>query len=121
MAKNQYMSLEEFKTSGLLQECNRQFMHPLGVSLGIGAFADGEVRLFVIDKREEKPEGCIWQDFGIAKEGDFLVRSQYIVDQQERVAGIRRGKFGWFVEPLQNVPAPPPPRSPDDEPTISMA
>jgi len=119
MPKYQYMDLEEFKTSGLLQECNRQFLHPLGISLSLSYFKDGEVRLFVIDKREEKPEGCTWIDFGIEKSEAFRIRAQHIINQQQRVGEVRQNRYGWIIEPINS--ASPPASQSDDEPIISIA
>jgi len=35
MSKNNYISLEEFRKLGYLQELNRRFLHPLGLSMEV--------------------------------------------------------------------------------------
>lgn len=48
----EYMSVKEFRELGLLQELNRQFLHPLGLALEVS----------IDDETGEEKFGRIWDD-----------------------------------------------------------
>lgn len=62
------MSIEEFRESGLLQEVNRRFFHPIGLALAVDApddtdsdevKAEGEKLACIYDSRDD-PEGFVF-------------------------------------------------------------
>lgn len=57
------MSTAEFQRLGFLQEVNRQFLHPLGLSLSMYEADDGKLYFSptVIDARED-PEGYVFDE-----------------------------------------------------------
>lgn len=56
------MSLEEFRSSGLLQEVNRLFFHPRGLAIGIRITAAGDVEFDGIRDHRDDPEGLVFVD-----------------------------------------------------------
>ena len=63
-----YMSIEEFKERGYLQEANRLFFHPLGIALVVFVDNDsGEMKLCGIQDNRDDPEGMVFGDFDTEK------------------------------------------------------
>lgn len=56
------MSLEEFRSSGLLQEVNRLFFHPRGLAIGIRVTATGDTEFDGIWDHRDDPEGLVFPD-----------------------------------------------------------
>lgn len=56
------MSLEEFRSSGLLQEANRLFFHPRGLAIGVRVTASGEWVFDGIRDHRDDPEGVVFTD-----------------------------------------------------------
>lgn len=58
-----WLAIEEFVSSGLLQEVNRQFFHPLGLALAVKRENGGLTGLAgVIDGRDDE-EGFVYEQF----------------------------------------------------------
>lgn len=98
------MDINEFRTLGYLQEVNRRFLHPLGLSLEVRV--DNEGREYISGVRDERddPEGTI---FGFKSEPyDILLNDEgnkeYIDYQWERRRKVREEKFGFMIEPIKN-------------------
>lgn len=92
-----YMSLDEFRTSGLLQEANRQFFHRLGMALAIVTFRDGSQELRLMDSREENPGGLLFEDIT----PDHAKRAENISREMERIGEIRQQLYRFGIQPLQ--------------------
>lgn len=58
----QYMSIEEFRSVGFLQEANRLFFHPRGLALEVVIDDDGCAHLSGIWDSREDPEGIVFAD-----------------------------------------------------------
>ena len=59
-----YMSIEEFKERGYLQEANRLFFHPLGLALEVSIDNDsGDIKLSGVQDNRDDPEGMIFGDY----------------------------------------------------------
>jgi hypothetical protein len=56
------MDINEFQRLGFLQEANRLFFHPLGLSLAIERDDDGSARLHSIWDYRSDPEGMLFAD-----------------------------------------------------------
>lgn len=90
------MSIKEFRELGLLQELNRQFLHPLGLALEV-VIEDGEERLGGIWDYREDEEGIIYDDTSTP---EFLEKAGN-VSAMVTAAGLRRErKLGYVVQPL---------------------
>jgi hypothetical protein len=56
------LDIREFRDSGLLQEINRQFLHPRGLALKLIRNDDGEVVLGGIGDSRDSPSGIIFNE-----------------------------------------------------------
>lgn len=100
----QLIEPRELMDSGLLQEINRQFLHPRGLSLALGCDVDemgaGRVTLLgVIDGRED-PEGWTMDD---PPSPEKAALAKQLWDER---SAARREKLGWIVQPI-GVAGPP--------------
>jgi len=92
-----YMNITEFRESGLLQEVNRRFFHPMGLALAVGESSDGsEVVAGIWDFRDD-PEGIFFQD-GIIQEAKVKRVDEMFEAKREH----REAKFGYHVQPVPN-------------------
>lgn len=90
--------LEEFQSSGLLQEVNRQFFHPLGLGLSITIHSkSGEVSLGPIFDFRDDPEGVV---FGDLSDGDSRVKFENVEDMKDKFRAERIRRFGSIVQPI---------------------
>ena len=90
-----HMTIEEFVESGLLQEANRQFFHPLGVALEVTIEKDGTHRLSGIWDKRADPEGMIFAEGVLDPE-----KVRRVVQMQETRAPARRKLLGSVIQPL---------------------
>ena len=101
-----WMSIKEFRNEGYLQEVNRQFLHPLGLSLAIQVDNENDYITLagIIDDRDD-PEGII---FDYTAEGRYS--SEELNDVWDKATNIhelqlnkqisRIDLFGYTIEPL---------------------
>lgn len=95
------LALREFVDSGLLQEVNRQFFHPLGLALYVRNGGSGPALGGIWDGRDD-PEGFIFEAFT----PEEIERGRVIQAEQERRASARYGVLGFGVQPLQAAATP---------------
>ena len=62
MSEIKRIDIAEFRRLGLLQEVNRQFLHPLGLALEVSIEEDGTERLGGIWDYRNDPEGMAFAD-----------------------------------------------------------
>lgn len=91
------MDITEFRTSGFLQEANRQFFHPLGLALEIVIDDDGNERLGGVWDYRDDPEGMVFADLSDA---DSLTKSEIVAAEGARHSDDRQAEFGWVVQPI---------------------
>jgi hypothetical protein len=96
------MSPQEFQELGILQEVNRQFLHPLGLALevtfdpSIGEFVFGEVW----DYRSD-PEGIIFGD-GVLGTPESLAKWEYVHAELRKHQLARERLFhGQITQPIR--------------------
>lgn len=83
--------VKEFRKLGLIQEVNRQFLHPLGLALAITI--DGtDCTVDILDERDD-PEGFLFTDHLISKEKIDTFR--YFVDERHK---LRQKKLGFVIQ-----------------------
>ena len=76
-----YLSIEEFKERGYLQEANRLFFHPLGIALVVSVDNDsGGMKLCGVQDNRDDPEGMVFDDFD--KEKADIIYDE-IIDKRE--------------------------------------
>lgn len=88
------MTAEEFQSSGLLQEVNRQWFHPRGLALSVVVHADGTKQFGnVLDARDDY-EGFVFSEGGLAGPAATAAVAA-------PVKGVaRRESLGWIVQPV---------------------
>ena len=91
------MSVKEFRALGLLQEVNRQFLHPRGLALEITVDDTTREESFggVWDYRDD-PEGIIFGDAPAKKKAAEAER----LYQEKKDA--RQKKLGYIIQPLED-------------------
>lgn len=92
-----YLDLKEFKTSGLLQEVNRQFFHPRGLALEVLVDHDGQVTgLGGIQDFRDDPEG-VW----MVMDADRVARGNRVQAALDARVDARVERLGWLIQPLR--------------------
>ena len=89
--------LKEFWKSGLLQETNRQFLHPLGLAMGVMVSDGGDATgIILLDYRDEVA-GVVFGEI----DADMLRKHKNVVAEQGRRARIRQEQLGWVQQPME--------------------
>ncbi len=73
-----WMNIHEFIELGLLEEINRQFLHPLGLALEASGMP-GDWKLGILDFRHD-PEGILFTTLDREK----IAKAQAFIEQQHR-------------------------------------
>lgn len=76
-----YMTVEDFRRLGFLQEANRKFFHPLGLSLEV-----------ITNKNGDEEFGGIW-DYRKDPEGNFFGNGMIKQDKIDFVEKLRKSKI----------------------------
>jgi hypothetical protein len=87
-----------FRESGLLQEANRQFFHPLGLALYWETDEDGSQRLGLL--RDEDPEGWVFEWPSREERAAAIKRAGRAAAEAERRRRAREAALGFWVQPL---------------------
>ena len=87
------LALEELRESGLLQEANRQFFHPLGLALSVCIDEDLNEALEILDGRDDR-EGFIFAEGVMARESCDRFRI-FMVNRHQ----IREQALGFVIQP----------------------
>lgn len=90
------MTVAQFRKAGLLQELNRQFLHPLGLALEVEIDIDGMERFGEIWDYQADPEGLRYEEFSQAD----VERGQQIEKLQKIKGKKRRELLGYIIQPL---------------------
>jgi len=88
--------MREFVESGLLQEVNRQFFHPLGLALAVESEEGVPARLAYIHDGRDDPEGFVFEQLTPAD----TARARALADERVRRCTVRRERLGFGVQPL---------------------
>ncbi len=94
-----YLPLDEFVSSGLLQEINRRLLHPMGLALEVTAEADGKICSIsgIWDIRDD-PEGIAFGDGGPDPEKARNVNLMFESKIEARVKNL-----GYHIQPAGDV------------------
>jgi hypothetical protein len=90
------MPLDEFQKIGLLQEINRQFLHPMGLALMFDTRDDNVVTSVEIWDARDDPEGILFAPDVINEEKVFKV-----VEMFEAKRKMREARLGYHVQPIK--------------------
>ena len=85
------MTAQQMIDSGILQEVNRRFFHPLGLAMyvseeGMGVFIDDD------------PEGC---QFGGELLKNAYAKARSVQDEIDRRRPVREAALGYWVQPVE--------------------
>ena len=89
------MTWDEFHKQGYLQEMNRQFLHPLGLSLALKV-DDGKRSFHAIFDHQDSKEALIF------KPGLLKARLKEKVEHEQEERGqVRLAGMGFIVQPVE--------------------
>jgi hypothetical protein len=96
MAEPKFISLKEFRALGLIQELNRQFLHPRGLALSVKVDSDLGEEVFdgIWDCRED-PEGLCYGDGVLLAEKAKESARLFEEKKENRLASL-----GWIIQPV---------------------
>jgi len=102
--KNNYITVEKFRTEGYLQELNRRFLHPLGLALSVDIDEDGNETFGEIWDYRSDEEGIYYDLLNSSDEriNKFKENAQYIDSELEKRKEKRIEIFGDVIEPIKN-------------------
>jgi len=100
--KIKYISVEEFRKQGFLQEVNRCFLHPLGLALEVTIDDNGKETISGIWDSRDDPEGIIYDlknsdEHRIKK---FVNNLENVNSYRELHRKAREEMFGNIIEPI---------------------
>lgn len=91
---------KEFMEFGYLQEVNRKFFHPLGLSLIVDVDSDsGSVTLSSIKDDRDDLEGVIF-DTEKMESAKFLEKAVRVHEEFKKRAEVREKALGYVIQPL---------------------
>lgn len=90
------MPIKEFRELGLLQELNRQFLHPLGLALEV-VIEDGEERLGGVWDFRGDGEGIVYDDTSTP---EFLEKAAIVMGMRFQAHHKREAALGYVIQPL---------------------
>ena len=95
-----HMTVKEFRRLGLLQELNRQFLHPIGLALSVNQRigTDEESFGYILDERDD-PEGIVYADSEVDEE--FYQRALALENERIAFAKIRLEALGFAIQPAR--------------------
>lgn len=101
-----YMSVKEFRESGLLQEINRRFLHPMGLALAARASTDEEGNYLKLDETlgpimdaRDDPEGFKFSNDN-PPEPD---KTEKVDAMFEAKRAYREETLGYHVQPVPEI------------------
>jgi len=90
------ISAEEFHRDGYLQEANRLFFHPLGLSLAVSVH-EGKMYIGPILDDRDNPEGFTFDHI----DEEFVTKALLVDNLAKRRNKIRKEKLGYVIQPLE--------------------
>lgn len=89
------LSMDEFHKQGYLQELNRQFLHPLGLSLAIKV-EDGKRTFYAFYDHRESKEDLLFEP-GLLDP----TKAKFVEREQEERGQVRSSRLGFVVQPIE--------------------
>jgi hypothetical protein len=97
------ITFEDFRNQGYLQEVNRQFFHPLGLSLSIDIGADRKANpVMILDCRDD-PEGIIF-DESLLDSDESRQKARLVEQEQREHPASRKSKLGYIIQSIPEAP-----------------
>ena len=94
-----WMDIKEFRERGYLQEVNRGFFHPLGMSLVIEINEDGTETLKGLWDYRDDPEGIIYTDETLNTQESVKKRKNILKELSEK-AMYREKHLKFIFQPV---------------------
>lgn len=100
-------SLLELRRFGYIQELNRQFLHPLGLSLITAEARNGKGDLLFsrlvgfADLRDDREAGLFYSDEQISKP-DVAAKARRVRQEQSDRGQLRMRFHGWVIQPVSD-------------------
>lgn len=95
----EYLPVGEFRSLGLLQEVNRQFLHPLGLALEVVVNEDGTEEFGRVWDARGDPEGMA---FGEKMRPDAVAYVRHLRDQHSKAREAVLGD-GVIIQPVDYI------------------
>ena len=101
MSETKYISIEEFREAGYLQEANRLFFHPLGLGLTVAMNdEDGSMTLCGVQDNRDDPEGMLFDEYDKVKAERIWMERESKIEARIRLGcctqmGIQNGSFDF--------------------------
>ena len=95
-----YLSVRDFCELGYLLEANRQFFHPLGLSLEVTPDDEGETMWHIrgIEDYRDDVEGMVFDGVIFSESDQF--NAERIERERRKKEPERLRRFGWVVQPI---------------------
>lgn len=91
------ISVEEFINFGYMQELNRNFLNPLGLSLTFSFDKDGKEILDGVWDLRDSPGGVFFEECVLRKR-DFLEKKKRVSKELAKRFLYRAKKFGFIIQ-----------------------
>jgi len=91
------MDIKEFRSIGLLQEINRQFLHPMGLALIVEIDDSGLESLSGIQDYRDDPEGMAYLDEMLVQP-ESIQKADDVSKLFEAKREYREKNLGWHVQ-----------------------
>ena len=104
-SKIKIIDLNEFTEAGYLQEANRLFFHPLGLSLFIKADDSGDGFKIggFLDCRDDE-EGIIFgPSFSPEQANARKLKAVSIQEKKDSKSAVRIKNFDWVIQPVEDI------------------
>ena len=100
MSERKIMSVEEFQKSGLLQEVNRRFLHPIGLAISIVEDLDtGKVHFGEIFDYSAEADGMIFAE-EVTSTSEWKEKAARVEELFEAKRAERERVLGYHVQPV---------------------
>ena len=86
------LTSDQIRSLGIVQEINRQLLHPMGLAMFVVVPSGSTVCCGVYDMRDD-PEGVVFQAFSTE-------RAEMFARAFEERREVRESRFGWHVQPI---------------------
>lgn len=90
------MIVKEFRELGLLQEINRQFLHPMGLALEVVVEDDGSESFGLVWDYRDDPKGMEFAD-GMLNHGKTMTVKEMYESKRE----YREKNLGYHIQPVK--------------------
>ena len=88
---------QELLDNGIVQELNRQFLHPLGYRLEVCSEDEAPEKQWLRVTFDADPEGHAFEDLTTET---AATKAAFVAGLQARHAPVRKAALGWVIQPI---------------------